>query len=137
MNAGDLPDTVTHPAHYCAGGVEPIDFIRPYRLEFSLGSVIKYVTRYRRKCSAIEDLQKARQYIAFARHRPTLRHTPATYGRLNNLGTLGTRVIQAVVAAHETDSGAHMHTQLDVADEALCLMIRDLQRDAEAEGDPE
>jgi len=42
--------------------IEPIEFIEANNLSFHEGSVIKYVTRYKRK-NGVEDLQKAKWYI--------------------------------------------------------------------------
>lgn len=61
-------DTVSHPAHYCAGRkYEPKDVIRDWDLNFNLGSAVKYIARCGRKDGnpAITDLQKAMQYIQF------------------------------------------------------------------------
>lgn len=46
--------------HYRAAAVQPIDLILANDLDFCEGSVIKYVTRYRRKGTPLEDLRKAR-----------------------------------------------------------------------------
>lgn len=52
--------------HYCSGGIEAIDVIEAYKLNFSLGNVIKYVLRCGHKGSdsdAIRDLEKAKAYL--------------------------------------------------------------------------
>jgi hypothetical protein len=57
---------VEHPAHY--GGdttYEAIKVIQAWKLNFSLGSVVKYICRVDAKGDAIENLQKAREYIDF------------------------------------------------------------------------
>lgn len=58
-------DAVNHPAHYCDGGIETLDFILAKRLDFLLGQVVKYVSRAGKKAPAkeLEDLQKARFYL--------------------------------------------------------------------------
>lgn len=64
-------DQVDHPDHYQAGGMETIDIIDAYvehPVSFSLGNVIKYVTRAGRKTgeTATKDLAKARWYLDHA-----------------------------------------------------------------------
>lgn len=58
-------DTVNHPPHYKAGGVETIDFIEAKGLGYHLGNVVKYVSRAGVKDEAkhVEDLRKARWYL--------------------------------------------------------------------------
>ena len=61
---GTLPkDTVNHPPHYTAGGIETIDFIEAKQLNYHLGQVIKYITRAEHKNNSLEDLQKAQWYL--------------------------------------------------------------------------
>tara|TARA_Y100000588_G_scaffold315924_1_gene344242 strand:- start:661 stop:1047 length:387 start_codon:yes stop_codon:yes gene_type:complete len=50
------------PSHYNVG-IEPVKYIQSHGLDFLQGSVIKYVTRYKLKGQAKEDLMKARLYI--------------------------------------------------------------------------
>lgn len=52
--------------HYCSGGIEAIDVIEAYKLNFCLGNVIKYVLRCGHKGSdsdALRDLEKAKAYL--------------------------------------------------------------------------
>ena len=63
-----MNDSVNHPAHYTAGGVECIDAIRaavvnkpPYEAWLT-GQIIKYVWRYNFK-NGLEDLKKAGFYL--------------------------------------------------------------------------
>lgn len=53
------------PDYYRIGGVDVIEFCQRQGLSFTLGNVVKYVTRAGRKNADtdIEDLQKAREYI--------------------------------------------------------------------------
>ena len=45
-------------------GLEAIDYIEAFNLNFNLGNVVKYITRAGKKTDRpIEDLQKARWYI--------------------------------------------------------------------------
>ena len=58
---------VEHPSHYAAGRkYEPIDVIEDWDLGFSLGNVVKYISRAGRKNNAVEDLEKARFYLNYA-----------------------------------------------------------------------
>lgn len=56
---------ISHPEshHYQQGAIQPIDYIAANHLDFFEGNIIKYITRWRRKGTPIEDLKKAKQYI--------------------------------------------------------------------------
>lgn len=58
-------ETVNHPPHYNMGGVEAMDVIDAWELDFCLGNVLKYIARVGRKpgTNGIEDLKKARWYL--------------------------------------------------------------------------
>lgn len=56
-------DSVNHPPHYTAGGIETIDFIEAKDLNYRLGNVIKYVSRAEKKENPLEDLKKAKWYL--------------------------------------------------------------------------
>jgi len=56
-------DSVNHPAHYTAGGIETIDFIEAKKLGYNLGNVVKYITRSGHKGNQLEDLRKAQWYL--------------------------------------------------------------------------
>jgi hypothetical protein len=56
-------DTVNHPAHYTAGGIETIDFIETKNLNYRLGNVVKYITRADHKGDRLENLKKAQWYL--------------------------------------------------------------------------
>lgn len=61
-----LFDIVSNPSHYTEGRkFEPRNVISDWGLNFNLGNAVKYISRAGRKGSAIEDLQKAIQYIEF------------------------------------------------------------------------
>lgn len=52
--------------HYCMNGIEAIDVIEAYGLNFALGNAVKYILRCGRKggdADAVRDLEKARAYI--------------------------------------------------------------------------
>jgi hypothetical protein len=70
---------VFNPSHY-RGGIEVIDFIEAYDLNFNLGNVIKYTARAGRKESEelITDLGKALWYLRKEIHR--LGHGPDPRG---------------------------------------------------------
>ena len=57
------PDPVNHPAHYCRNGLEAIQVIEAFGLNYRLGNVVKYVLRAGHKTDALEDLRKARWYL--------------------------------------------------------------------------
>lgn len=59
-------NAVKSPKHYTEGRrFEPKDVIRDWRLNFNLGSALKYIARAGRKGDIVEDLEKAREYLAF------------------------------------------------------------------------
>ena len=58
----EAKEQVDHPSHYNQG-IEPIDIIESWDLNFSLGNAIKYILRSPYKGKQIEDLEKARWYI--------------------------------------------------------------------------
>lgn len=59
-------DAVSHPSHYCKGGVECLDAIKAALGDkyegFLAGNVLKYVYRYPDK-NGVEDCEKARFYL--------------------------------------------------------------------------
>jgi hypothetical protein len=57
----DEPSPGNEDGHY-SGTIQPIDLIRAQGMDFEEGSVIKYVSRYKKK-NGLEDLKKARWYI--------------------------------------------------------------------------
>ena len=58
-----VEETVNHPPHYKAGGLEAIDVIEAFKLNFRLGNVVKYILRAEFKGSSLEDLKKAEWYL--------------------------------------------------------------------------
>lgn len=59
-------NAVKSPLHYTEGRkYEPKDVIRDWGLNFNLGSALKYIARAGRKGNTVEDLEKAREYLAF------------------------------------------------------------------------
>ena len=61
----ETPQTPITPKYYKSkNGIEAIDYIEAFNLNFNLGNVIKYVTRVGKKTeNALEDLQKAQWYL--------------------------------------------------------------------------
>lgn len=60
-----MADSVRHPQHYTShpSGIECIEITK--HMSFCLGNAIKYIWRADLKENAIEDLEKAIQYIEF------------------------------------------------------------------------
>ena len=57
-----ITNRVNHPSHYNKG-IETIDYIESWNMNFNTGNVIKYVTRAGHKDDKLEDLQKAKWYL--------------------------------------------------------------------------
>ncbi len=58
-------DKVNNPAHYTAGGIETLDYIKAKVKDYpsyAVGNILKYVSRYEHK-NGIEDLKKAQFYL--------------------------------------------------------------------------
>ena len=58
-----MKEQVNHPDHYSANGIEAIDVIDAYNLNFYLGNAIKYILRSERKGNKKIDLEKAVWYL--------------------------------------------------------------------------
>lgn len=61
----DNNDNVNNPAHYTAGGIETLDYIKAKVKDYPsyvVGNILKYVSRYEHK-NGIEDLKKAQFYL--------------------------------------------------------------------------
>lgn len=57
-------DNVSKPTHYMSGlGIEAIDVIEAFNLNFNLGNAIKYILRAGKKDSFCQDLNKAVWYL--------------------------------------------------------------------------
>ena len=65
MHLVEEPSSIDHPNHYrAASGVEAIDAIEAWDLNFNLGNVVKYVCRAGLKAgNPKEDLEKALWYL--------------------------------------------------------------------------
>ena len=55
-------DQINRPSHYTKG-IETIEYIESWGMDFRAANVIKYVTRYPHKGKPLSDLKKARWYI--------------------------------------------------------------------------
>lgn len=65
-----MADMVHSPSHYADKQIEVIDYIRDTLtpegyVDYCLGNVIKYVSRWRKK-GGVEDLDKAAVYLGWA-----------------------------------------------------------------------
>ena len=54
---------IDHPEHYQSNGIEVIDVIDLFNLNFNLGNSIKYILRADKKGNKKQDLEKALWYI--------------------------------------------------------------------------
>ena len=57
-----MSNNVDHPNHYNEG-IEAIDVIESWDLNFNVGNVIKYMLRAPFKGEQIQDLEKAKWYL--------------------------------------------------------------------------
>ena len=55
-------EPVDHPPHYNKG-IEVIDYIDSWDFNFTVGNIIKYVSRHEHKKEPLEDLKKAKWYL--------------------------------------------------------------------------
>jgi len=58
-----MKEQVNNPDHYKANGMEAIDVIDAYELNFNLGNAIKYILRANKKGNKKVDLEKAVWYL--------------------------------------------------------------------------
>lgn len=58
-----MKEQVNNPDHYQANGMEAIDVIDAYELNFNLGNAIKYILRANKKGNKKVDLEKAVWYL--------------------------------------------------------------------------
>ncbi len=59
-----MPDMVNNPPHYLTtAGMEAIDVIEAFELDFYKGNVCKYLLRAGKKTNELEDLKKAAWYL--------------------------------------------------------------------------
>ena len=60
---GVIKDQVNNPEHYQSTGIEVIDIIDCFNLNFNLGNSIKYILRCDKKGNKKQDLEKAIWYL--------------------------------------------------------------------------
>ena len=60
---GRVTDLVNNPPHYQRGGLEAIDVIEAFELDYHTGNAVKYLLRAGHKDDLIQDLQKAVWYL--------------------------------------------------------------------------
>lgn len=58
-----MTDLVNNPPHYQRGGLEAIDVIEAFELDYHTGNAVKYLLRAGHKDDLIQDLQKAVWYL--------------------------------------------------------------------------
>jgi hypothetical protein len=58
-----IKEEVNHPDHYQGNGIEVIDIIDSFGLNFNLGNSIKYILRADKKGFKKKDLSKAVWYL--------------------------------------------------------------------------
>ena len=63
MSPWSKSGNINHPKHYQGNGLEAIDVIEAFGLDFNLGNAIKYILRAGKKNCKNEDLEKALWYI--------------------------------------------------------------------------
>jgi len=57
-------ETVDHPNHYRGNtGIEAINVIEAWGLEFNDGNAVKYISRHKHKKNPIQDIEKAIWYL--------------------------------------------------------------------------
>ena len=61
----DIDRMVVHPKHYNQGKYEVVEVISDWKLNFNLGSAIKYIARCELKGNKKRDLEKAIEFIKF------------------------------------------------------------------------
>ena len=62
MSKKKKEDIISHPSHYTKG-IETINYIRSWQMDYVRGNIIKYVTRYPYKGTPLQDLEKAKWYL--------------------------------------------------------------------------
>ena len=64
MSKKKTQDIINRPAHY-SQGIDTIDYIRSWEMDYVRGNIVKYVTRFPYKGTPLQDLQKAKWYIEY------------------------------------------------------------------------
>ena len=99
--------------HYRNLAIQPTEFCQRNGLDFCIGSILKYLTRYRAK-NGIEDLSKARHFVeireAFPWHIESPRRIEITmveYVTRNNIGFPDAEVLYRLEAYYNGPHSAH------------------------------
>ena len=117
-----MSDNVTHPNHYCKGGIECIEAIKaavsgiadPFEA-YCTGNIIKYAWRWSAK-NGIEDLEKAKQYIKFIKeYRESKTKEPHT----TYLEEMGEEDVG------EVDEGRYANMSDEELQDKICMQNRD------------
>lgn len=56
-------EEINHPKHYNVGTIEVYDFIMDQKLDFTIGTILKYLCRAKYKGHYLKDLRKAEWYL--------------------------------------------------------------------------
>ena len=64
MKKKDKIDLINHPEHYTKG-IETIEYIQSWSMDYIRGNIIKYVTRFPYKGTPVQDLEKAKWYLEY------------------------------------------------------------------------
>ena len=59
-----MSDLINDPAHYQRGGMQSIDVIEAFELNYRRGNAVKYLLRAGHKDNELEDLKKCAWYLA-------------------------------------------------------------------------
>lgn len=115
-------NTVNHPAHYCDGGIEAIDYITLIKAPFDIGNAIKYISRAGKKDKneAITDIKKARFYINHYIEHMSLRNTYTIEDGLD-FRPANIRIADYIQAKKITDH--NLVTALNLIDRAFNVVI--------------
>ena len=63
-----MSEQINHPKHYNINwkgeqAIETFNYINSWRMGYAEGNIVKYVSRYKYKGKALQDLKKARWYL--------------------------------------------------------------------------
>ncbi len=64
MSKKKTQDIINRPAHYTKG-IETIEYITSWDMDYVRGNIVKYVTRYPYKGTPLQDLNKAKWYLEY------------------------------------------------------------------------
>jgi hypothetical protein len=102
--------TVKKPTHYQGQGMQVLDVTDAFDCNFNIGNVVKYVLRADKKRNHVEDLLKAREYLAHEISRISDEHT-LLEGILSELNVEITREPSAELSAVREIIAQIVHTR--------------------------